>query len=75
MAVPNMTPTPQATVTVSEGYNTTAASEFWQRVAGGVYIVYGGVPQALMQNVLQSADPDTAIRLQLAGYPRRVASS
>lgn len=74
MAAPNnMTPTPSATVTVAEGYSTDAASELWQRVAGNVFVVYTGIPLALMQNIRQSSDPDTAIKTQLAGYPKRVA--
>ena len=75
MAVPTtMKPTPSATVTIAEGETTDAASEFWQRVTGSVFIVYGGVPYSLAQNIIQSSDPDTAIARQLAGYPKRVAA-
>lgn len=75
MAVPsNMTQEPQARITVADGYTTDPASEFWQRVAGNVFIVYGGVPQDVCQNIIQSNDPDTEIRLRLASYPRRVAA-
>ncbi len=73
MSVPVMQATPWATVTVAEGETTGAESEFWQRVAGNVFVVYEGVPYSLAQNVLQSRDPDTAIAAQLAGYPKRVA--
>lgn len=69
-----MVPTPQATVTVAEGIATDASSEFWQRVAGNVFVVYENVPYDLGQNILQSNDPDTAIRTQLAAYPKRVAA-
>lgn len=75
MAVPSkMIPTPLAAVTVSEGVTTDAASELWQRVAGNVFVVYGGVPNSLAQNILQSGDPDTAIAIRLVGYPKRIAS-
>ena len=75
MSIPStMKLTPQATVTVAEGEATDASSEFWQRVAGNVFIVYEGVPYGLAQNILQSGDPDTAISTQLASYPKRVAS-
>ena len=75
MAVPStMKNTPFAAVTVAEGETTDAASEFWQRVAANVFIVYEGVPFALAQEILQSATPDTAIALQLSSYPKRVAS-
>jgi hypothetical protein len=59
MAAPtNQKLTPQATVTVSESYTTDTSSEFWQLVAGNKFIVYEGVPLDLMQNILQSNDPD-----------------
>ena len=75
MAAPNnMTPTPSAPITVAQGYSTDAASEFWVRVAGSVFIVYEGVPLSLMQNIRQNSIPDTTIALQLAAYPRRVAA-
>ena len=69
-----MKPTPSATVTIAEGETTDAASEFWQRVTGSVFVVYVGVPYSLAQNIIQSSDPDTAIARQLAGYPKRVAA-
>lgn len=75
MSVPGtMKLTPSATITVAEGETTDAASEFWQRVAGNVFIVYGQVPYALAQNILASTDPDTVIKTQLSGYPKRVAA-
>jgi hypothetical protein len=66
--------TPSATVTIAEGIATDASSEFWQRVAGSVFIVYENVPNSLAQNIIQSSDPDTAIAQQLAGYSKRVAA-
>jgi hypothetical protein len=73
MAVPSvMVPTPQATVTVAMGENTGAGSEFYQRVAGNVFVVYSGVPYALAQGILQTRQPDTDIALQLAAYPKRI---
>jgi len=73
MALPAiMTPTPQSTITVSDGYAADASSEFWQRVTGNVFFVYEGVPASLAANILASPDVDTAIKLQLAGYPRRI---
>lgn len=75
MAIPSvMIKTPQATITVAEGIATDVSSEFWQRVAGNVFVVYEGVPYALGQNILTSADPDTAIKTQLVGYPKRIAA-
>lgn len=75
MAIPSaMIPTPQATITVAEGMATDESSEFWQRVAGNVFIVYEGVPLELGRSILQSSDPDTAIRTQLSAYPKRVAA-
>lgn len=75
MSIPNfMYATPEATVTVAQGADTTASSEWWQRVAGNKFIVYEQVPNALMQELLQSGQPDTAIALQLAAYPKRVSS-
>lgn len=75
MAIPtSMTPTPSATVTVAEGIATDTSSEFWQRVTGNVFVVYENVPYALGRAILQSGDPDTAIKLQLAAYPQRIAS-
>lgn len=74
MTVPStMVPTPSAPVTVAMGETTDTASEFWQRVTGNVFVVYEGVPYALAQNILQNAVPDTAIALQLAAYPKRIA--
>lgn len=73
MAIPaTMTLTPQATLTVSDGASTDASSEFWQRIAADTVLVYTGVPYSLMQNLLQSRQPDTAIAIQLAAYPKRV---
>ncbi len=73
MAIPSkMTLTPAATLTISDGASTDASSEFWQQIASDTVIVYEGVPYALMQNLLQSRQPDTAIALQLAAYPKRV---
>jgi ABC-type sulfate transport system substrate-binding protein len=75
MSIPaTMVKTPAATITVAEGISTDASSEFWQRVAGNVFIVYENVPYALGQNILQSKDPDTAIKSQLSAYPKRVAA-
>jgi hypothetical protein len=75
MAIPgNMEITPEAVLTVAVGYTTDPASEFWQRIPGNLFIVYSNVPQEVSQNILQSSDPDTAIRLQLAGYSWRVSS-
>ena len=75
MSIPTtMKLTPSATVTIAEGIATDASSEFWQRVAGSVFIVYEKVPYSLAQNIIQSSDPDTAIARQLAGYPKRVAA-
>lgn len=74
MSIPTfMKPTPQATVTVAEGGSTDASSEFWQRVAGSTFIVYENVPYHTAQNILQSNDPDTAIKNLLSSYPKRVA--
>lgn len=74
MAIPSkMVSTPQASVTVAEGIAIDESSEFWQCVAGNVFVVYTGVPYALGQNILQSPDPDTAIKTQLAAYPKRIA--
>ncbi len=73
MALPaKMTLTPAATLTISDGADTTASSEFWQQIAADTVLVYTGVPYQLMQNLLQSRQPDTAIALQLAAYPKRV---
>lgn len=68
--------TPNATYTLSEGYSATASTEFWQQLKAGsnLFVVYEGVPNDLAQNIMQSADPDTAIKLQLAAYPRRIAT-
>lgn len=75
MSIPStMKATPAATITVAEGVSTDASSEFWQRVTGNVFIVYESVPFALAQNILQSNDPDTAIKSQLSGYSKRVAA-
>lgn len=75
MSIPaTMVLTPQATITVSEGIATDTSSEFWQRVAGNVFVVYENVPYAVGRNILQSTDPDTAIKTQLSAYPKRVAS-
>ena len=75
MTVPStMQATPQATITIAEGETTDKASEFWVRVTGNVFKVYGQVPYALAQDILQSSDPDTAIRTRLVGYPIRVAA-
>ena len=75
MAIPKfMRSAPQASVTVAHGATVDAASEYWQSVAGNKYIVYEGVPFALMQELLQSNQPDTAIAAQLASYPKRVSS-
>lgn len=75
MALPDkMILTPQATVTVAEGEAADASSEFWQRVAGNSFIVYEGVPYDLGRNVVQSADPDTTIKVQLSAYPKRIVS-
>ena len=75
MSIPSkMYSTSQASVTVAEGEATDASSEFWQRVAGNVFVVFTGVPYALAQNIIQSADPDTAIKTLLVGYPKRVAA-
>jgi hypothetical protein len=81
MTIPTkMILTPTATTTVAEGESTDASSEFWQRVnsptvTAGVFVVYENVPYAVAQQVLQSPDPDTAIKTQIACcYPSRVAS-
>jgi hypothetical protein len=75
MSIPStMVPTPAATINVAEGISTDASSEFWQRVAGNVFIVYENVPYELGRNIRESSDPDTAIKTQLAGYSKRVAA-
>lgn len=75
MGTPNkMKPAPQSAVTVQAGIATDASSEFWQRVAGNVHVVYENVPHALAREILESNDPDTAIKLLLANYPRRVSA-
>ena len=75
MAIPSKVKrTPQATNTIAEGVATDASSEFWQLVTGSVFNVYERVPYAVAQNILQSADPDTAIATHLAAYPRRVVA-
>ena len=66
-----MVPTPSASVTVAEGRDT-ASLDFYQRVTGNVAIVYSGVPAALALNIMQNSDPDTAIRVQLSSYPKRI---
>lgn len=63
--------TPQASVTVGHGVATDSSSEFWHLVTGNKFIVYSNVPYALAQNILSHPDPDTAIKTQLAGYPKR----
>lgn len=75
MALPTkMRLTPSATTTAAHGASTDAASEHWQRLPGGLHVVYMGVPYALSQNILNSSDPDTEIKIQLAGYPRRISA-
>jgi hypothetical protein len=75
MAVPTrMKLTPQATITIAEGHTTDTASEFWQRISTTLFKVYENVPNDLCRNIQQDNDPDTAIRVQLAGYPWRVST-
>jgi hypothetical protein len=78
MAQPtNMRLTPQAAVTVAVGHSTDAASEFWQRLPGGLHVVRAGVPVSVAQSILQLPDTqiDAAIKLQLDGfYARRVSA-
>lgn len=92
MTVPAaLIPTPNAVVSATGGVpfanvtsgigaaNTTAQNSFWQLTAGG-FIVYDGVPNAIMQNLLALSDRgggviDSAIAQQLAGYPKRVVSA
>lgn len=75
MAVPsNMVLTPAAIVTKAMGETIDATTEFYQLVAGSVFVVYSQVPLALGLTMRQSKDPDTDIALQLAGYPKRVVA-
>ena len=69
-------PFPQATTTKALGVAEDASSELWQRLptaAGSLNVIRSNVPWDVMQNILQSNDPDTAILL-LRGYPVRVSS-
>ena len=75
MAIPTkMKLTPQATTTVAVGHSTDSAAEVWQRISTTLFKVYTNVPAALALNIENSADPDTEIKLQLAGYPFRVST-
>ncbi len=75
MAAPNnMRMTPQATITVADGFSTDVASEFWQRISTTLFKVYTNVPNDLCQNLYNSRDPDTDIARQLVGYPYRVST-
>jgi hypothetical protein len=78
MAQPiNMRLTPQAAVTVAVGHSTDAASEFWQRLPGGLHVVRAGVPRALALHILETRDTeiDAAIAKQLDGfYAKRVSA-
>lgn len=76
MAIPTtMKLTPSATITVADGVSQDSSGEFWQRVTGNVFVVYENVPTALALEIQTQPDVDTAIKLQLASYPKRVASA
>lgn len=71
--------TPASTVTDGMGASTATASEFWQLTAGG-FQVWEGIPYSLMQQLLQTSAQgggaaDSAIALQLVGYPSRIVSA